>query len=126
MDDRPEPIDPTKNVLDLVRAESKYQDAMRQAETKRIEDLAALRSQYEAQISGILREEVKSTSLLLSTQLDRLTNVLNERISPLERFRYEVGGKSTGQSQVVAWAVAGITILIAAASTAVTFLVRQH
>lgn len=121
-------IDPTKNVLDLVMAESKYQDAMRNAgeklskelssaETRRVDDLAALRLQYDTQISENLRVQVKTTSELISTQLDKVTTslstqitsmtasfsaqiqlmsaTLGQRIADLERFRWEVGGKTS-------------------------------
>jgi hypothetical protein len=158
--DREQPVekfDPTKNVLDLVRAESKYQDAMRaseskyqndmrdassalsrlarMAESKRIEDLATLRFQYDTRIAENLRVEVKTTSELISAQLAKettslssqisqvtttfsgqitaltatfggqinsLTNSLSPRIADLERFRWEVGGKSSVSDPAVA------------------------
>ncbi len=95
-------IDPTKNVLDLVRAEGKYQDAMREAlkerwneshadlkeqikatndyvllyqnsqrdaETKRIDQLAQTRQEFQNTIRDMLAESVRTTSNLVSTQL---------------------------------------------------------
>ena len=118
-------IDPTKNVLDLVHAAMRRQDDMRAAETRRTNELDALRERYETRIADILREEVKSTSLLLSTQLERFTTTLSTRISELERFRYEIGGKAAGRSDVVAWSVTGATVLISAATLAVTFILKH-
>lgn len=57
-----DPVDPTRNVLDLVEAESKRQDGLREAaekfsaairaaETKRIDELSAMRLYYEEQLS---------------------------------------------------------------------------
>ena len=87
-------IDPTKNVLDLVRAESKYQDAMRDAEAKlaalaskaekcRIDDLAALRLIYDQRIAEDLRVNVKTTSDQLAGQLVKETGALSNQISAL-------------------------------------------
>jgi hypothetical protein len=111
------PIDPTKNVLDLVRAESKYQDyareaeskyqdGMRDAEMRRQDGLAEQRRWYDKATSDILTVQVKTTSELISTQLEKVTTNLSnqieamrsnltERLSQLERFRWEVGGKTS-------------------------------
>jgi|ERR1700733_5355315 len=124
-------IDPTENVLALVDAEakyqngmremeSKYQDAMRAAESRRLDDLAELRVKYEARISEVLTVQVKTTSELISTQLDKVTtalglqitssvNSLLERIGQLERFRWEVGGKTSVQDPAMASALAQLT-----------------
>lgn len=83
-------IDPTQNVLDLVKAESKYQDAMRQAETRRIDDLASMRVHYE----GII-EVMRTNSLkLLADQLKENKADSSERMSKMEQFRWESGGSS--------------------------------
>src|ERR1700682_1986306 len=87
-------IDPTKNVLDLVRAESKYQDAMREAkaelakalaeaEQMRVNDLAALRLAYDQRIAEDLRVNVKTTSDQLAGQLVKETGSLSAQISAL-------------------------------------------
>jgi hypothetical protein len=129
-------IDPTKNVLDLVDAEAKYQnsmreseakyqDGMRRAESRRIDDMAGLRVMYEAQISQVLTVQVKTTSELISTQLDKVTtalglqitssvNSLLERIGQLERFRWEVGGKTSVQDPAMLSAITAMTQAIAA------------
>jgi len=87
-------VDPTKNVLDLVKAESKYQDAMRDAherltsrladaESRRINDLAALRLAYDARIAEDLRIGVKTTSEQLAAQLVKETTSLSNLIGAL-------------------------------------------
>lgn len=121
-------VDPTKNVLDLVRAESKFQDGMREAEAKyqnalreaeirHTEAIAKLKENYDNRISDMLSVQVKTTSDLISTQLDKVTtalgaqittltaatqaqfqaftSTLNDRIAQLERFRYEMGGRTS-------------------------------
>lgn len=128
-------IDPTKNVLDLVRAESKYQDAMREmlrefedgmrkaaqdvtdsklklqdwmrdAESKRIDQLAALREGYDKRIADMLRDSVQSTSSLVSTQLVQIQATFDARVSKLEQFRWESGGRSSVSDPALADALA--------------------
>ena len=148
VDSRGGPVfDPTKNVLDLVSAESKfqnalrdleakhakdmqnwsdkYQDAMRVAESKRQDDLAELRVRYETQMSNVLTVQVKTTSDLISTQLDKVTSALGtqitssvnsllDRIGQLERFRWEVGGRTSVQDPALSTALASMANAIAA------------
>jgi hypothetical protein len=94
-------IDPTKNVLDLVKAESRYQDGMRDmnaklrdAETRRLEDLAKAetrrvdgldeqRVRYEARIADDLKVNVKTTSDQLAGQLIKETGALYNQITAL-------------------------------------------
>lgn len=128
-------IDPTKNVLDLVRAESKYQDGMRDAakeaqevrerlhlmrmeaesriqnwmrdsEMKRISELATLRQAYDSRIADMLRTSVESTSSLVSTQLVQIQNTFNDRVAKLEQFRWESGGKTSVSDPAIADALA--------------------
>ncbi len=97
------PIDPTKNVLDLVRAaiqrqddlrdaESRYQTAMREAETRRIDDLATMRDHY----STIIKEMEANSLKLLAEQLKENKSDSSTRTSLLEQFRWESGGKFSG------------------------------
>ncbi len=87
-------VDPTKNVLDLVKAEGKYTDAMRhaaegkaealaKAEQTRINDLAALRLVYDQRIAEDLRVNVKTTSDQLAGQLVKETGSLSQQIGAL-------------------------------------------
>ncbi len=127
-------IDPTENVLALVDAESRYQNAMRDAavkrqddlrfaENKRLDDLADLRVRYESQIDSILSQQTKATSDLIANQLDKITNGLGnqittsvnslmERIGQLERFRWEVGGRTSVQDPAIAEAIKSMTFAI--------------
>ena len=94
-------IDPTKNVLDLVKAESRYQDGMREmnaklrdAEARRLEDLARAetrrvdgldeqRTRYEERIANDLKVNVKTTSDQLAGQLIKETGALSNQITTL-------------------------------------------
>ncbi len=106
--DDPVVIDPTRNVLDLVRAESVRQDGLRAAESQRINDLAAMRDKYEMRISDMLSRQVEHSAILLSTQV-------NDRLSKLEQFRYEQSGRSGGIGALAGWIVSGLVALVSVA-----------
>lgn len=124
-------IDPTKNVLDLVHAESKYQDAMRAAESKyqdgmrktetyRINRENEIRQHYEERIAKMLQAEVESKSQLVSQTFAQIQGSLNDRVSKLEQFRWESGGKT---SVIAALAVVA-ALLISASSIVVTIMLN--
>jgi hypothetical protein len=129
------PVDPTKNVLDLVQAQAKFQEkvdgmalsarmaedawivkyfeALNVAERRRLDDLAEQKKDYDKQISETQTGQMKTTSDLVSTQLDKVTSSLSDtinkmsdnfasmlqtvdkRLSAVEQFRYETGGRSS-------------------------------
>jgi hypothetical protein len=82
-----------------LEAESRIQNWMRDSEMKRLTESAAQRQFYETRIADMLRTSVESTSTLVSGQLVSIQGAFNERVSQLERFRYELGGRSGGISE---------------------------
>lgn len=60
-------IDPTQNVLDLVKAESRYQNSMRDAEIKRTDDLRTVAKDNSALLHEQIREEIR----LYKLEVDR-------------------------------------------------------
>lgn len=137
-----QPIDPTKNVLDLVREAIKRQDdlremesrfqtalresevkfqksisdfekSMRDAETRRINELASQKQLFDLELARVLRANVDSAALLLSTQLKEVKTDLSDRTAKLEQFRWETGGKSAGMSDILGWLVAAVMGVIA-------------
>ena len=125
-------VDPTKNVLDLVEAairrqddlrllEGRFQNAMRDSETRRINELASQKQLFDLELARVLRSNVDAASLLLATQLKEVKNDLSDRTAKLEQFRWESGGRGAGQDAVIAWLVAGVMFLIAAGSLALNF-----
>ena len=120
--------DPTQNVRELVEAESKYQDAMREtvkddfksalsfirdqikliadgadrfqnaqrdAETKRIDQLAQNRQEFQNTIRDMLAESVRTTSTLVSTQLVQIQATFDTRVSKLEAYQFTQAGKAS-------------------------------
>lgn len=98
-------IDPTKNVLDLVEAESRFQNAMREAEARRIDQriealshendsLRLQREGYEARLAVLLSTQTDKNASILASAVERLSNVTNERLSILERNQYMSAGQA--------------------------------
>lgn len=146
-------VDPTKNVLDLVRAESKYQDAMRdaqsrlmdekvagtkemiklvsdnqlmfqnaqrEAETKRIDQLAQTRQEFQNTIRDMLAESVRTTSNLVSTQLVQIQATFDTRVTKLEAGAFTQAGKSSVQDPATADALSRMASSISALSQTTT------
>jgi hypothetical protein len=141
-------IDPTKNVLDLVLAavkrlddliaentrrldeahasQDKFQNAMRDAETRRIDQLAAQKQTFDLELARILRANSDASSLLLATQLKEVKTDLSDRTAKLEQFRWESGGSVTGRGDVIGWVMAALMFLVALASVAIAFIALQR
>lgn len=118
------PIDPTKNVLDLVQAAIQRQDDLRDAETRRLNELAAQKLMFDLELAKVLRANQDAASTLLATQLKEVKNDLSDRTSKLEQFRWETGGKSQGVSATGAFVISTIGLIIAVGTLAV--LVLKH
>ncbi|HXE51261.1 MAG TPA: hypothetical protein VN663_22980 [Ramlibacter sp.] len=122
-------IDPTENVKalseaankrqdDLRTAEGKYQNAMRDAETRRLNELAAQKQIFDLELARVIRANVDASSMLLATQLKEVKTDLSERTAKLEQFRWESGGQSGGRGDMLGWIVAGLMLLIALSTLA--------
>jgi hypothetical protein len=114
MVEKPVPIDPTKNVLDLVQAAIRRQDDLRDAETRRINELAMQRRYYEEIIEGMRANSLK----LLAEQLREHKADSGGRTALLEQFRWETGGKGTGVNAAAGWV---LSLILAGISVAMYF-----
>ncbi len=110
-------IDPTKNVIDLVLAaikriddlsaaqarleeahrqsDAKYQDALREAETRRVNELAAQKQAFDSELARGIRANQDSSALLLAGQVRELKTDTSDRIGKLEVFANEQRGRSS-------------------------------
>jgi len=146
-------VDPTKNVLDLVRAEStrqndmrdalerllnekvastremvklladsmaQYQNAQRDAETRRIDELAETRQEFQNTIRDMLAESVRTTSTLVSTQLVQIQATFDTRVSKLEAGAFTAAGRSSVQDPQTADALTRMAAGISSLSSTTT------
>ena len=146
-------VDPTKNVLDLVRAGLDNQDAMRDglkellnekvsgltaivnlissnivayqnsqrdAETRRIDELAETRQEFQNTIRDMLAESVRTTSTLVSTQLVQIQATFDTRVSKLEAGAFTQAGKSSVSDPATADALTRMAAGIASLSVTTT------
>lgn len=135
-------IDPTQNVRELVLAESRrqdgmrdalkellnvkvdsvkdvanviqqgvaaYQNALREAETRRIDELARTRQEFQNTIKDMLAESVRSTSKLVSDQLLQIQATFDVRVSRLEAGAFTAAGKASVADPAFADALTRVT-----------------
>lgn len=102
-----------QHVEALAVAERRRIDDLTKAEKERVDGLAAQKSTYDKQIAETQTSQLKTTSDLVSTQLEKVTSSLSQtidktaqnisamlhelskRLTPLEEFRYTMGGKTS-------------------------------
>jgi hypothetical protein len=146
-------IDPTKNVLDLVRvaianqdamreglkellnekveglkailsmvstSQEMFQNAQREAETKRIDQLAQTRQEFQNTIRDMLAESVRTTSNLVSTQLVQIQATFDTRVTKLEAGAFTQAGKSSVQDPATADALSRMASAITSLSMTTT------
>ena len=127
-------IDPTKNVLDLVAAQEKSRNALRdsdqkllaaelhriaqlsEAETARIDQLRAQDARYGAIMEGMRNDKIDSTAKLLASQLQEIKGDIQVELRSLNKFRWESGGKSSG-TNLIAYIIVQVVVSIAGIGT---------
>jgi len=72
-----------------------FQNSQRDAETRRIDELAVTRQEFSATIRDMLAESVRTTSTLVSTQLVQIQATFDTRVSKLEAGAFTQAGKSS-------------------------------
>jgi len=97
-----------------------YQNAQRDAETRRIDQLAETRQEFQNTIRDMLAESVRTTSTLVSTQLVQIQATFDTRVSKLEAGAFTAAGRSSVQDPQTADALSRMASGIAALSTTTT------
>lgn len=72
-----------------------FQNAQREAETSRIDQLAETRQEFQNTIRDMLAESVRTTSTLVSTQLVQIQGTFDTRVGKLEAYQFTQAGKSS-------------------------------
>lgn len=121
-------IDPTKNVLDLVNAESKFQNSardyeakLRDAEMRRLKELSEIKERYDVETAKTLRANLEASTLLLATQLKETKSDLSDRVAKVERFQYETSGSKSGTTETWAVITGVLGLLIGAVAGGIAF-----
>ena len=117
----------TQHIRDLMEAESKRIDAIRSVDTgaitmaneKAVQQAEVLAKQVSESAEN-LRTLVSSTIQSEAAQRLQITTQLADRISLLEKSKYEVQGTGTGRKEMWGWITAGILLLI----TILSFLLK--
>lgn len=82
-------------------AEAKLAKALLDAETRRIDQLAETRQEFQNTIRDMLAESVRTTSTLVSTQLVQIQATFDTRVSKLEAAAFtQAGQRSVSDPQV--------------------------
>jgi hypothetical protein len=87
-------------------AESKLQTSLTGSETRRIDQLAENRQEFQNTIRDMLAESVRTTSTLVSTQLVQIQATFDTRVSKLEAFQWQSAGRSSVADPALASALA--------------------
>src|ERR1700686_24724 len=74
-----------------------FQTAQRDAETRRIDELAETRQEFQNTIRDMLAESVRTTSTLVSTQLVQIQATFETRVSKLEAGAFTAAGRGSAQ-----------------------------
>ena len=117
-------IDPTENVKALVAANERFREQLRatdlrhsqelrDAETRRVDQLAAQRQFYSNRMADVLRNNQQVAADSLFSQLKEVKTDLQTELRALNQFRYESTGKGQGASSLWSGAIAVISIAIA-------------
>jgi DNA anti-recombination protein RmuC len=103
------------------QAESRLRDSLRNAdrmlgdaETRRIDQLAQTRQEFQNTIRDMLAESVRTTSTLVSTQLVQIQATFDTRVSKLEAGAFTQAGKSSVADPALSEALARMTATMAA------------
>lgn len=85
-----------------------YQNGQRDAETRRIDQLAQTRQEFQNTIRDMLAESVRTTSTLVSTQLVQIQATFDTRVSKLEAAAFTQAGRSSVADPQIAASLAAL------------------
>jgi DNA repair exonuclease SbcCD ATPase subunit len=95
-------------------AGEKLEAALRNAETARVNELAATRKEYEDTIRDMLSQSTETNSKLVASQLVQIQNVFDTRVSKLEAYQFTQAGRSSVSDPALSVALAEMATSIQA------------
>jgi hypothetical protein len=115
-----------------VNAERRLRDALRSAdaqlagaETRRIDQLAQTRQEFQNTIRDMLAESVRTTSTLVSTQLVQIQATFDTRVSKLEAGAFTQAGKQSERDPQISDALLRISTGLSTLRTDTDTVVKQ-
>lgn len=112
-------IDALKDMFKLLSDHvTQFQNAMRDSETRRIDQLAQTRQEFQNTIRDMLAESVRTTSTLVSTQLVQIQATFDTRVSKLEAGAFTQAGKEQRPDPALADAMQRVATTVNAVQTA--------
>jgi DNA anti-recombination protein RmuC len=103
---------------ELQKTRTDLQSAKIDAETRRIDQLAETRQEFQNTIRDMLAESVRTTSTLVSTQLVQIQATFDTRVSKLEAQAFTAAGRSSVNDPQIEGALTRMSGSIAALSGA--------
>ncbi len=101
--------------MDFARdAEARQQTTQRQAETRRIDELAQTRQELQNVIKDMLAESVRTTSTLVSQQLLQIQGNAEARLTKLEAYQLTQAGRSSIADPAIEAALSRMNMALAA------------
>lgn len=101
-----------------IEHEAKLQNGLRDSETRRIDQLASTRQEFQNTIRDMLAESVRTTSTLVSTQLVQIQATFDTRVSKLEAQAFTAAGRSSVADPAMEGAMTRMNASIASLATA--------
>jgi DNA anti-recombination protein RmuC len=95
-------------------AEAKFSSSLTAAETRRIDQLAETRQEFQNTIRDMLAESVRTTSSLVSTQLVQIQATFDARVTKLEQAQLTQAGRSSVADPALESALMRLSSTIAA------------
>jgi hypothetical protein len=87
-----------------------FQNAQIASETRRIDQLAQTRQEFQNTIRDMLAESVRTTSTLVSTQLVQIQATFDTRVSKLEAGAFTQAGKQSVADPAISDAITRMTL----------------
>ena len=106
-----EKVEGLKAIVTLLsESQERFQNGQRESETKRIDQVASTRQEFQNTIRDMLAESVRTTSSLVSTQLVQIQATFDTRVTKLEAGAFTQAGKQSVADPAISDAITRMTL----------------
>ncbi len=128
----PNVIDPTKNVealvaalekklQELIEADRRYRDDMREAETRRLDQLAEQRDKYQIRIDDLIERSNQKAVDILARQFDKFEASTSTSLIDLQQKSWATQGEAKRGGAV--WGIASVCISVGISAITLAILI---